>query len=146
MFSVMWSTLLLWHTVMILYILEGLCFQNFILMKIYLSYYFFFKTVEKKPNTHLPGCNMCPFPEHTSLENNNRGFALFSIWNKNFQKKLGTSLVAQWLRIHLPMQGTRVLSLAREHPICRWATKPVCHNYSACTLEPKSHNYWACVP
>ena len=22
--------------------------------------------------------------------------------------KLGTSLVAQWLRIHLPMQGTRV--------------------------------------
>ena len=29
---------------------------------------------------------------------------------------LGTSLVAQWLRIRLPMQGTRVRSLVREDP------------------------------
>ena len=55
----------------------------------------------------------------------------------------GTSLVAQWLRIHLPMQGTRVWSLVREDPTCRRATKPVCHNYWACALEPASHNYWA---
>ena len=27
---------------------------------------------------------------------------------------LGTSLVVQWLRIHLPMQGTQVRSLVRE--------------------------------
>ena len=27
---------------------------------------------------------------------------------------MGTSLVAQWLRIHLPMEGTRVQSLVRE--------------------------------
>ena len=39
------------------------------------------------------------------------------------------SLVAQWLRIHLPMQGTRVRALFREDPTCRVATKPVCHNY-----------------
>ena len=39
------------------------------------------------------------------------------------------SLVAQWLRIHLPMQGTRVRALVREDPTCRGATKPVCHNY-----------------
>ena len=38
---------------------------------------------------------------------------------------LGASLVAQWLRICLPMQGTRVRSLVREDPTCRRATKPV---------------------
>ena len=38
---------------------------------------------------------------------------------------LGTSLVAQWLRIHLPMQGTRVRALVQEDPACRGATKPV---------------------
>ena len=41
---------------------------------------------------------------------------------------VGTSLVAQWLRIHLPMQGTW------EDPTCCGATNLVCHNY------------WACVP
>ena len=54
---------------------------------------------------------------------------------------LGASLVAQWLRIRLPMQGTRVRALVREDPTCRRATKPVRHNYLACTLEPVSHNY-----
>ena len=59
---------------------------------------------------------------------------------------LGTSLVAQWLRIRLPRQGTRVRALVREDPTCHRATKPVRHNYWACSLEPASHNYWACVP
>ena len=40
-----------------------------------------------------------------------------------------TSLVVQWLRISLPMQGTRVQALVREDPTCRGATKPVRHNY-----------------
>ena len=44
-------------------------------------------------------------------------------------KNQGTSLVAQWLRIRLPMQGTRVRALVREDPTCRGATKPVRHNY-----------------
>ena len=39
------------------------------------------------------------------------------------------SLVAQWLRIHLPVQGTRVRTLVWEDPTCRGATKPTCHNY-----------------
>ena len=56
------------------------------------------------------------------------------------------SLVAQWLRIRLPMQETRVQAPVREDPTCRGATKPMCHNYWVCTLEPASHNYWACVP
>ena len=53
------------------------------------------------------------------------------------------SLVAQWLRIRLPMQGTRVRALVREDPTCRGATKPVHHNYWACALEAVSHNYWS---
>ena len=58
----------------------------------------------------------------------------------------GASLVAQWLRIHLPMQETRVQALVREDPTCRRATKPVRHNYWACALQPAGHNYWARVP
>ena len=40
-----------------------------------------------------------------------------------------TSLVAQWLRICLSMQGTRVHSLVWEDPTCHGATKSVHHNY-----------------
>ena len=57
-----------------------------------------------------------------------------------------TSLVAQWLRIRLPMQGTRVRALVWEDPTCCGTTKPVRHNYWACALKPTSHNYWAHVP
>ena len=39
------------------------------------------------------------------------------------------SLVVQWLRIRLPMQGTRVRALVWEDPTCRGATGPVSHNY-----------------
>ena len=42
---------------------------------------------------------------------------------------LRTSLVAQWLRIHLPVQETWVQALVWEDPKCRGATKPVCHSY-----------------
>ena len=45
------------------------------------------------------------------------------------QQILRASLVAQWLRICLPMQGTRVRALVWEDPTCREATRPVSHNY-----------------
>ena len=46
-----------------------------------------------------------------------------------FQKvKVWASLVVQWLRICLPMQGTRVRALVWEDPTCRGATRPVSHN------------------
>ena len=45
-----------------------------------------------------------------------------------YLKWIGASLVAQWLRICLPMQGTRVRALVWEDPTCRGATKPVSHN------------------
>ena len=41
----------------------------------------------------------------------------------------GASLVAQWLGIHLPVQGTWVQALVWEDPTCRGATEPVGHNY-----------------
>ena len=41
----------------------------------------------------------------------------------------GAYLVVQWLRIRLPMQGTRVPALVREDPTCPGVTKPMRHNY-----------------
>ena len=41
---------------------------------------------------------------------------------------VGASLMAQWLRIRLPMQGTQVRAPVPEDPTCRGATKPMYHN------------------
>ena len=49
--------------------------------------------------------------------------------DSSIKEGLGASLVAQWLRIHLPMQGTRVQALVWEDPTSHGATKPVRHNY-----------------
>ena len=53
-----------------------------------------------------------------------------------FKMKPRTVLVVQWLRIHLPTQGTSVKSLDREGSTCHGATKPTCCNCWAHTLEP----------
>ena len=45
------------------------------------------------------------------------------------KEKSRASLVAQWLRICLLMQGTRVRALVWEDPTCRGATRPVSRNY-----------------
>ena len=39
------------------------------------------------------------------------------------------SLVVQWLRICLPVQGTQVRALVCEDPTCRRATRSMSHNY-----------------
>ena len=57
--------------------------------------------------------------------------------------RAGTSLVAQWLRVCLPMQKTWVRALVREDPACHRATGPTCHNYWARTQEPACHSYWS---
>ena len=44
----------------------------------------------------------------------------------------GASLVAQWLGLRLPMQGTRVRALVWEKPTCRGAAGPVSHDCWAC--------------
>ena len=52
------------------------------------------------------------------------------MWEEVSEKcRFWTSLVAQWLRIRLPMQGTWVQALVWEDPTCHGATKPVRHNY-----------------
>ena len=43
------------------------------------------------------------------------------------------------------MQKTQVWSLDHEDPTYCEETKPVFHKYRACTLEPRSPNYWAHV-
>ena len=45
-----------------------------------------------------------------------------------------TSLVVQWLRIHLPMQGTWVQSVVGE-PTYHKATKPARPNYRSCNAR-----------
>ena len=44
-------------------------------------------------------------------------------------KLLRASQVAQWLRVCLPMQGTRVQALVWDDPTCRGAAGPVSSNY-----------------
>ena len=53
-----------------------------------------------------------------------------------------TSLVTQWIRIHLPVWGTWVWSLDWGVPTFHGATKPMYHNYWAHFLDSESHNYW----
>ena len=48
--------------------------------------------------------------------------------NRAILKTYRASLVAQWLRICLPMQGTRVRALVWEDPTCHGAARPVGHN------------------
>ena len=47
----------------------------------------------------------------------------------HYKNSDGASLVAQWLRICLLMQGTRVRALVWEDPTCHGAAGPVSHNY-----------------
>ena len=59
---------------------------------------------------------------------------------------LGASMVAQWLRICLPMQGTWVWFLIQEEPSCCRANTPICHNYWAKLYSPWAATTEACVP
>ena len=47
----------------------------------------------------------------------------------------GTSLVVQWIGIHLAMQGALVRSLAWEDSTCHRTAKPVHHSYWARVLQ-----------
>jgi len=62
-------------------------------------------------------------------------------WNRLFFKNINVfkgriskgegwvSLVAQWMRIHLPTQESQIQSLAWEDPTYFGATEPMCCNY-----------------
>ena len=60
---------------------------------------------------------------------------------------LGTSSGEQWMRVRLPVQGTRVWPLVQESPTRGGATKPAGHNFwSPRAQVPGSCNYWASPP
>ena len=50
------------------------------------------------------------------------------------RSKQETSLVVQWLRIHLLMQRTQFQSLVRKDPTCCKVSKPMHHDCWACVL------------
>ena len=87
-----------------------------------------------KDSTQITDSLLCTAKTGTTLQINytsikkKKGTRLKIPYNQKHISK-GTSLVAQWLRIRLPMQETRVQALAREDPTCRGAAKPVRHNY-----------------
>ena len=51
---------------------------------------------------------------------------MYRLLQQNIYK---TFLVVQWIRIHLPMQGTQVQSLVWEDPTNLRATKPMHPNF-----------------
>ena len=63
------------------------------------------------------------------IENMNRPITSTEIETVIKNLPTGASLVAQWLRVCLPMQATQVRALVWEDPTCRGATGPVSHNY-----------------
>ena len=67
-----------------------------------------------------------------------RGRGMTRKWAGNWT---WTSLVVQWIRICLPMQGTWVWSLVWEDSTCHRITKPVHHNYWASVLQPLKPAY-----
>ena len=84
----------------------------------------------------------CPVPVSPALSTSPGHRCYHRSWKNNSLKgkkednphhlrkpSYGTSLVAQWLRTHLPMQGMWVPALVPEDPTCRGATKPMHHNY-----------------
>ena len=62
------------------------------------------------------------------VENINRPITSTEIETVIKNLPTGASLVAQWWRVCLPMQGTRVRALVWEDPTCRGATGPVSHS------------------
>ena len=75
-----------------------------------------------------------------------RGKGYYGITDNRFKNTfcgyifLRTSLVVQWLRIHLSMQGTQVQTLLQDDPMCHGATNTLSHNYwSLHTLELVLH-------
>ena len=60
---------------------------------------------------------------------NSTQYSLMAYMGKESKNECRTSLVAQRLRIRLPMRGTRARALVWEDPTCCGATKPVRHNY-----------------
>ena len=61
----------------------------------------------------------------------------FSFANCTQKQKQEASLAAHWLRLCLPLQGTRVQALVREDPTCREARAPQLLSLCSRAREPQ---------
>ena len=70
---------------------------------------------------------------------NKVGMGFFYKKKKTTRRKVQTSLVVQWLRIRLPVEGTQVRSLVQEDPTSWGPAQPRYHScWSACAQSPCS--------
>ena len=72
---------------------------------------------------------VCTLSKHTEKyrQEYNKHLCIF---DSSFEilTSIGLPCVAQWWRVHLPMQETRVQSLIRKDPTCYGAAKTMRHN------------------
>ena len=79
-------------------------------------------------------------PTHNELESSKEIFCIYKL--KTWAKGSPGGSVAKSSPANAGDMGS---SLIWKDPTYCWATKPMSHNYWACTLEPRSSNYWAHV-
>ena len=93
------------------------------------------------------------FKSHFSINNCYTMLQNFLFISIQFKKILGASVVVQWLRIHLAMQGTLAWSLVWDDPTCHRGTKLMYQLQSLYSgaheqqlLSPCDATTEACVP
>ena len=118
-------------------VLKNLCFRA-IQHTSHKNLVLFFGTVNKELRYHLGDVYWQSILQRRKIIiSPNNSQLLYFLLHKlgippSLKINLWASLVARWLRVCLPMQGTRVRALVWEDPTCRGATGPVRHNYWAC--------------
>ena len=79
---------------------------------------------------HMPLTHICP-SSFVKRQTQSTSISSAQKWDAFSWQITQTSLVAQWIGIHLLMQGAWVRSLVQEDSTCQGATWPMYHNYWA---------------